>query len=142
IYYESTNKERDSIVILGIDSLQKEESGWLMAKSAYNTQWVSIQHPLTWNSINAVCCVKHIDTINNEGIIYISKYPQTEEVNFSFYFKNFYSYWNNEPGEPAADSITINGLILTNYYVVKNHYKERDTAATDIAELYWTEKGG
>src|SRR5438132_5791921 len=52
IYYESMNKERDSIVILGIDSSQKEESGWLTAKSAYNTQWVSIQHPLTWNSIN------------------------------------------------------------------------------------------
>lgn len=143
IYYQSSSNKTDTIIILGFDTSQKKEKSWLMAKPAFNEIGVSIQclpaekwdHGKIHDS-----STKHIDTEHTD-LITISKFPQTQQVNYSFSFRDF--FWYDIPAKLGIlhkDTLSINGVKLTNYYTVK--YADSVTGINDIETLFWTESSG
>lgn len=142
LYYESSTKQVDKILVLGIDSNQKKESGYIMALPAYNDVFVSIKHlPVdTFQSISQDMTTKKIDTIP-EKIICISKHPQQKETVYSFQFKHFFSSNKNGIGQIQRDTV-INGKKLTNYFIIKEDFQDKNTSYAKIEQLYWTQNEG
>ena len=142
VYYESSTKQLDKFLVLGIDSSQKRERGSFMALPAFNRVYILIKHlPFdTFQSISQDGTTKKIDTIP-EQIICISKHPQKKETAYSFQFKHFFSYSKNGLGSIQAN-IVINGQKLTNYFVIKGDFADSDTTYTKIEQLYWTQEDG
>lgn len=141
ICFESSGKQWDSFVVLGIDSNQKKESGYLMALPAFNNVFVSIKHLPVDNfvSVSQDMTTKTIDTVH-EQLICISKYPQERESAVSFQFKHFYYDSKSMPASTHTDTV-INNTRLTDYFII-NGSADPDTAYTKIEQLYWTRKEG
>ena len=142
LYYENSKNQVDSFLVIGIDSTQKKESGYLMALPAFNNIFVSIKHlPVdSFISTNQDMTTKKIDTVH-EQLICVSKHPQQKETSFSFQFKRFFYYTKNGLGQLHSDTI-INNIRLTNYYIIKDNFVDRDTSYVKIEQLYWTQKDG
>ncbi len=141
IYYESSNKDVDSILVLGINSEQKRQPGWLMASPAYNDVYVSIKHLPIDHYTSLIQGTDRTDTTFNQ-IISILKIPQEKKVEYAFQFKRFCSMTSDGLGIIHTDTILINGIPISNYYILEDDNIDRDSAATDIHQMYWTQNGG
>jgi hypothetical protein len=143
LYFESPQKEIDTVVVLGLDTSQRKEMGWLMAKPAYNEVSVSVKclpegkwiHGIFYDSI-----VNKADTEYN-ALITIRKYPQKHKAEYSFSFKNFFANTETGLGKLHLDTLLINGGQLTNYYIITRTSVSGSVNNT-IECLYWTETVG
>ena len=134
IWFESSLKQTDKILIIGLDSNQKRQSGYIMAKPAYNEMFISIKH-LSADKDNK------IDTAN-ESLITISKYPQQTKTNYFISYRHFLFSSDNGLGNLYSDTLFVNNKPITNYYKLRPDYFERDTTMTDFKEVYWTQNEG
>ncbi|HWK02579.1 MAG TPA: hypothetical protein VNS58_03050 [Puia sp.] len=143
LYFESSRKEIDTVVVLGLDSSQKKEMGWLMAKPAYNEVSISVKcfpegkwiHGIFYDSV-----ARKADTEYNK-LITIGKYPQEHRVRYFFSFKDFFASTEVGLGELHPDTLLINGRLLTNYYIITDSNPSSSTN-NPIESLFWTEKSG
>lgn len=140
--FENSHQEINKMLVIGLDSSQKKEGGWVMAKPASNSVWVSLKHlqPITWKTFSQDGTLIRTDTIISQELVTISKYPQSKEVSFTFSFKHFNLTSKEGLGLLHTDSIKINGYSLTNYYLLKD--KNPDTLNMDVSELYWAQNKG
>jgi hypothetical protein len=142
LYYESSRGQVEKILVLGVDSAQKRESGYLIALPASNQIFIKIQHiPIdTFQTLAQFGNAMKFDTIS-ESVITISKFPQEKETQYTFQFKHFLS--STKKGLEAIHSDTIlNGHKLTNYFILKDDFPNNDTSSTKVEELYWTKNEG
>lgn len=56
--------------------------------------------------------------------------------------KDFHSNIDSIIGEFHTDTIKLNDLKVSNYYIVKHGYPERITEPQNIETIYWTDKFG
>ena len=139
LYYESTTKDIDTIIVLGIDSIEKREMGWIMAKPAYKNVWVSIKHIPVDTFLHSIF-YDSLTMKNDTGythVISICKIPQSKKVQFAFGFKRFSSITETGLGKLYKDT-TINSTVLSDYYIIENDWKENQKAPTDVERVYWT----
>jgi hypothetical protein len=134
--YESSSKQVEKMIVLGMDSSAKRAPGYLMAPRAFNEVCISIkqlpvesfqpvsQNVRTWNS-------------DKQQLLCITKNPQAKETIYSIQFKDLFFYSKNGLGKPYRDT-TINGRKFTNYYVIYSNLGVEDTASANIEKLYWT----
>ncbi|MEZ4805703.1 MAG: hypothetical protein R2852_09535 [Bacteroidia bacterium] len=142
IFYESSNFDLDTILILNYDTEKYENCGGLMAPRPLNGKWVRIKHlPIDkWHGT-----IKVQDKpirINYQSLFLITKYPLDKRTEFSIDFKDFQSRKDTIIGEYHTDTIDLHHLEITNYYIVNHGYPDRITDSTNIECVYWTDKEG
>jgi hypothetical protein len=144
LYFENSQHDNDSFLILRFDTIFKKESGTLMAKPAYNTISVSLKSLPKDSFIHGIFKNEKENRLDTEynSILSITKYPQSKEIEYSISFKKFLWISKTGFGLSHADTLRINNCSFKDYYIISNEYKKQDTLATDIAEIIWTIKDG
>jgi len=126
LYFDGSDKRTDTVVILGLDSTQKRETGWIMAQPAHNEIWVAAK------------CLPGTDTSN---LITITKLPQKDKVEFYFAFRQFLESTSADLGQPHSDTLDLDGLRITDYYRIGGDLPD-SAAGTDMECIYWKKKSG
>jgi hypothetical protein len=145
IYYESSSGDIDTVLIHKIDSIQKPECSGLFSKPANNYLFISIRHlpnDKLWSGTTTDSSGK--TEINYQNLITIDKRPQMKEIDFSINFKDFNTSKaaSKKAGELHTDTVSINNLRITNYFVIRHGYPERINEPENIEVIYWTNKDG
>ena len=142
LYFDGSDNKTDTIVIMGLDTFQKKEPGWLMAMPAHNDIGVGIKwfpggriHGIFYDSVT-----KRADT-EYDNLITISRYPQQHKVEYWFSYKSFSTGTQAGLGRRHSDTMLINGFPLTHYYIIG------DDTTTNIPDsamrrLFWSEDEG
>jgi len=126
LYFDGSDMKTDTVVILGSDSSQKRETGWIMAQPAYNEIWVTAK------------CLPGTDTSN---LITITRYPQTNKVEYYFSYRHFIDNATADLRRLHSDTLDLNRLRVTNYSRIGTTLGD-SAAAADIEYLYWTAPAG
>jgi len=142
IYFESSKKDLTAIIVMGIDSDQKRESGWIMAKPAYNQVFVLIENLYFKKDDNGRFQVVPQDSaLNNpDQLINIFKMPQQHKTEYSFSFRHASYDSETLPGDYHNDTTTLDGRKMFNYRVLKSTFTSG--SPEDIECLYWKKDSG
>jgi hypothetical protein len=141
LYYENGVKDVDTLLVLGIDSAQQREAGYVMKSPAHNDIWVSIKQLPIDTFVHGVfydSATNKADTEYNH-LFSIRKLPQERKIQYAFSFRRFFEIREGAIGQLQTEPISINGKVIDSYYLIKN---SGDTASSKIEALYWTEKCG
>ncbi len=144
IYFQSSLGDMDTIMIAGFGTERNENCRGFMAPSPVNGKWVQIRHlPIdTWFSTSQdMTAGEKMDTVYQE-LFWISKHPREKEVDYAMRFKDFNSSFDAVIGQFHTDTLKLNDLEISNYYVVKHGYPERITKPQNIETIYWTDRFG
>ena len=144
IYFQSNLGDMDTMTIVGFGTERNENCGGFMARPPVNGRWVQIKHlPIDrwFGTSQDMTTGGKIDTVYQE-LFWISKHPTEKEVDFSISFKDFHSNFDTIIGAFHMDTIKLNDLKVSNYYIVKPGYPERITEPKNIETIYWTDKFG
>ena len=144
IYFQSNLGDIDTIMIVGFGTERNENCGGFMAPRPVNGKWVQIKHlPVDkWIGTSQDMTIGgKIDTVYQE-LLWISKHPTEKEVDYHITFKDFHSKFDTIIGEFHTDTVKLNDLNLSNYYLVKHAYPERITEPKNIESIFWTDKLG
>ena len=144
IYFQSNLGDIDTISIESFVTEQNENCGGFVAPPPVNVKWLQIKHlPIDkwFGTSQDMTTGGKIDTVY-QWLFYISKYPNKKEVNYSIGFKDFHSNFDSIIGEFHTDTIKLNDLEVSEYYIVKHGYPERVTQPKNIKTIYWTDKYG
>jgi hypothetical protein len=141
LYYENENKDVDTFLILGIDSAQQMEAGYLMKSPAHNDIWVNMRQLPIDTFVHGI----FYDSVKNKAdteytqLFSIRKLPQENKVQYSFSFRRFFETREGSIGQIQTAPITMKGTVIKDYYLIKN---TGDTTTNNIEALYWTQKDG
>lgn len=144
IFYENSKMNTDTILVINIDTTQQKEYGyaWRLEQPAYNDISVRIKHlPIDrWHGFRH----EHDGqkTIEYQEIMSIQKFPQQKSVNYNIYFKDFFNSCNTKFYELNKDTLKINSIYLTNYYLLNSDYFNQSNKPSDIECIYWTNEFG
>ena len=144
IYFQSNLGDIDTITIVGFGTERNENCGGFMAPRPVNGKWVQVKHlPIDkwFGTSQDMTTGGKMDTVYQE-LFWISKHPTEKAVNFAVGFKNFQSNFDTIIGEFHINTIKLNDLQVSDYYVVKHGYPERITEPKNIETIYWTDKFG
>ena len=144
IYFQSNLGDLDTITIVGFGTERNENCGGFMAPRPVNGKWVQIKHlPVDrwFGTSQDMTTGGKIDTVYQE-LFWISKHPTEKEVDYAISFKDFDSNFATIIGEFHSDTIKLNDLNVSNYYIVKHGYPERITEPKNIETIYWTDEFG
>ncbi len=142
IYYESTNHNIDTILILNYDSEQHKNCGGFLGPRPINGKWIRIKHLPTDKWYGKTQEEGKPTRIDYQSLFWITKYPLAKKTEYSISFKDFCSRYDTIIGDFHTDTIVLNGKQMTNYYIVNHAYPERVTDSTNIERVYWTDKDG
>ena len=141
LFFKSNLGDIDTIAIISYEKEMHKECGF-MAPRPVNSKWIEIKHlPIDkWHGTNRQEPDHKIEIVN-QGLFWITKYPKEKEIEYSLNFKNF-THNDSIIGEFLNDTLSLNDLIFSNYYLVRHSYPQRVTQAKDIEIIYWTDKYG
>jgi len=144
IYFKSNLGNIDTITIVGYESEKYDQCGGFMARLPQNTKWIKIKHlPIDkWHGTTQDMTNGGEIEIDYQGLLWITKYPISKTTEYSINFKDFHSSQNEQIGAFYTDTLTLNNIILTNYYIVKHGYPERVTEPENVETVYWTNANG
>lgn len=134
IEFKGSDFNTEQFSVIKIDTSQKKETGYLMARPAYNS--ISIEFgKISFDSIN------HNDIKDRFNLV-LSKSPQAGTTEYRVAFKNF-SYGSTDSlKEYHRDTLLINLIKITDYYLLKNRYSERVTKPYHIEYVIWKKNFG
>lgn len=94
LFYENNVRDIDTFLVLGIDSFQQKETGYLMKSEANNNVWVNIKQLPTDTFMHGIF---HNDATGKSDTDYtslftIEKFPQRKKIQFTFSLRDFYEY--------------------------------------------------
>lgn len=142
IYFENQRSDLDTILIVAIDKDQKKECGNLMARPAENYEAIIIKHLPKDNWHGTEIEDGKVNNILYQSLFSICKYPQNKMKYFSISFKNFYWGSKNMIDQLQSDTITLNEMKFTNYYVLQNEFPKNDINPNLVETVYWTNDHG
>lgn len=145
IYFENPKNDIDTITVLRIDSAKGEKCFGLIAPPPSGKScWVTVKFlPIDkWHSVTINGNTNDTTSIDYESLIHIAKDPTENKTLFSFNFKDFHSYPNNDLGKLNTDTLMLNKKKITNYYLIKYGFPERIKDSTTIETLIWTDSDG
>jgi hypothetical protein len=144
VYFQSNLGDTDTITIAGFGTERKENCGGFMGRQPVNGKWIQIRHlPIdSWfGTSQDVSTGYKVDTVCQE-LFWISKHPIRKQVLYAISFKDFHSGFDTLIGKFHQDTIELNDLIVSGYYLVEHEYPERVTEPNHIEKMYWTDKFG
>ncbi len=143
IYFQSNLGDIDTIKIVGFGTERNERCPGLNTPPPVNHRWLQIEHLPVDRWFGTSITEKKTEVVYQE-LLSISKYPIETGVYYSISFKDFHSKIlpKSTVGEFHTDTIKLNNLNLTNYYLVRHGYPERITEPKNIEIIYWTDKFG
>lgn len=141
LFYENNVRDIDTFLVLGIDSFQQKETGYLMKSEANNNVWVNIKQLPTDTFMHGIF---HNDATGKSDTDYtslftIEKFPQRKKIQFTFSLRDFYEIREDSMGQLQPGPVTFNGTVIKNYYVIRNRHT---SSGSKIKALYWTNKDG
>ncbi|MES2654440.1 MAG: hypothetical protein V4620_02570 [Bacteroidota bacterium] len=144
IYFESNLGDMDTITIVDFKTEKHENCGGFIAPKPVNGKWISIKHlPVDqWHGTSQDMAKNGKIETDYATLFWISKFPTDTETTYNIEFKDFYTAPDTTIGEFHADTITLNDLKISQYYLVKHGYPERITEPQNIATVYWTDQYG
>jgi len=144
IYFESNLGDIDTIEIIGFKNEKFDKCGGFMQRRPSNTRWITIKHlPMDkWHGTSQDMTKGGIIEIDYQGLFWITKDPIEKTTKYSIDFQNFHSTEDTVIGQLYLDTLKLNNIVLTNYYIVKHGYPDRVTKSDDIEVLYWTDRYG
>lgn len=141
VYYENATNDLDTLLILKVDSIQKKEQGWFMAKPSSNTVFVSFKDLPINHSRMVIQDGNRFDTIP-QNLFAITKSPQDRKVIFQFEFNSFFKNVETSLGFLYEKPITINGYSFSNYYIIECDNCNLTSDTLSIDRLYWSKENG
>jgi hypothetical protein len=144
IYYRSNLGDVDTITVVAFDAELNKSCGGLMAPRPYNVRWIRIKHlPIDkWHGTAQNSTPGSKTEIVYQELFSVSKYPLDKRTEYSISFKDFFSASDSTIGEFHRDTIIINNLKVSNYYIARHHYPERVVQPKDVEIVYWTDRMG
>ena len=147
IYFISNLGDTDTIVIVGLGSEKTQGSRLLMAPPAGNTKWVDIEH------LNSSPLYKGMWTYEDgkygrngplicQPLIVLSKVEYDTATSIGIRYKNFYSIFLDLSELHRDDTVVLNHVAVTNYYLLTHLHLEAVKEPKDLEFVYWTDKYG
>jgi hypothetical protein len=144
IHFQSNLGGIEIIMIVGFGTERNENCGGFMAPRPVNGKWVQIKHLPVYNWTGTSQDMTNGGKVDSDyqELFWVSKHPTEKEVEYAIRFNDFYSTFDSIIGEFHTDTIKLNDLNVSNYYIVKHGYPERITEPKNIETIYWTDKFG
>jgi hypothetical protein len=144
INFESNLGDIDTITIVDFKTERNDNCSGFMAPMPLNGKWVQIKHlPIDkWHGTSQDMATGGKIEVVYQELFWITKFPTEKKTEYSISFRDFYSKSDTIIGEHHTDTITLNDLKISNYYIVRHGYPERVIEPKNIETLFWTDKFG
>jgi hypothetical protein len=146
IYFQNEINDVDTITILSVDSAKGQactglmapepigKSCWVTIKILPNDKWCGVKYEHERNNPPKT-------SIDYQKLIHFIKDPADLSTSFSFMFKDFVSL-DTALTKLNKDTLVINSMKITDYYLIKHSFPERIKDSTDIVLIIWADGRG
>jgi hypothetical protein len=142
VIFTSDRNDRDTMLVIAIDSERVETHGGFGAPKPANSKSVVITHLPIDHWTGSVTEVNKPTKITHQSLITISKDPVNKSIRYTIEYRNFAADFNLAPAGFHRDTLQIHGQKIFDYYLIRTDYPDRAVSPGDIVLVYWTKKYG